>query len=60
MKWQWLRERLRSRFLTSVLAGLYNPRNDKIQAFYHHEPMLRTRPEFLQLLRDHSKSIVLE
>lgn len=37
-----------------------NPRNDKIQAYYHHEPIRRTRKEFLQQLRDNSKSIVLE
>lgn len=36
-----------------------NPRNDKIQAFYHHESEHRTRKQFLELLRKNSKSIVL-
>lgn len=37
-----------------------NPRNDKIQTYYHHEPIYRTRQEFLELLRDNSKSIILK
>ncbi len=36
-----------------------NPRNDKIQAFYHHESEHRTRKEFLDLLKSNSKSIIL-
>ncbi len=36
-----------------------NPRNDKIQATYHHKVILRTREEFLSLLKKNSKSIVL-
>lgn len=36
-----------------------NPRNDKIQATYHHTPILRTRKEFLNLLKKNSKSITL-
>ncbi|MEA2064828.1 MAG: hypothetical protein U9O66_00840 [Patescibacteria group bacterium] len=36
-----------------------NPRNDKIQAFYHHAPEHRTRKQFLELLRKNSKSIIL-
>jgi len=36
-----------------------NPRNDKIQAFYHHESKYRTRQEFLDLLKNSSKSIIL-
>lgn len=36
-----------------------NPRNDKIQATYHHAPILRTRKEFLELLKKNSKSIIL-
>ncbi len=36
-----------------------NPRNDKIQAFYHHAPERRTRKQFLELLRKNSKSIIL-
>ena len=37
-----------------------NPRNDKIQATYHHEIQTRTRAEFLDLLKQNSKSIILE
>lgn len=37
-----------------------NPRNDKIQATYHHKPVLRTREKFLELLKKSSKSITLE
>lgn len=47
-------------FSPQFLPIYVNPRNDKIQAFYHHEPIYRTRRDFLQLLRDNSKSIVLE
>ena len=36
-----------------------NPRNDKIQAFYHHKPEYRDREQFLKSLRKNSKSIVL-
>ena len=36
-----------------------NPRNDKIQAAYHHELILRTRVQFLELLKKNSKSITL-
>lgn len=36
-----------------------NPRNDKIQATYHHKLLLRTREQFLELLKQNSKSIVL-
>lgn len=36
-----------------------NPRNDKIQATYRHEAILRTRKEFLELLKKSSKSIIL-
>ena len=36
-----------------------NPRNDKIQAKYHHDVHLRTRKEFLELLKKSSKSIIL-
>lgn len=36
-----------------------NPRNDKLQAFYEHEPQSRTRATFLELLRDNSTSIKL-
>ena len=36
-----------------------NPRNDKIQSFYHHKSEYRDRKQFLKLLRENSKSIVL-
>lgn len=36
-----------------------NPRNDKIQATYHHKAILRTRKQFLSLLKKNSKSIIL-
>lgn len=47
-------------FSPQFLPIYVNPRNDKIQAYYHHEPVYRTRKEFLKLLRDSSKSIILE
>ena len=47
-------------FSPQFLPIYVNPRNDKIQAFYHHKPVHRTREDFLQQLRDNSKSIVLE
>jgi hypothetical protein len=46
-------------FSPQFLPIYINPRNDKIQAFYHHEPEYRSRVEFLQLLREKSRSIVL-
>ena len=36
-----------------------NPRNDKIQATYRHATILRSRKEFLELLKKNSKSIIL-
>lgn len=36
-----------------------NPRNDKIQAVYHHKMTVRTREQFLDLLKKNSKSIAL-
>lgn len=36
-----------------------NPRNDKIQATYHHNPIIRARGDFLNLLKKNSKSIIL-
>ncbi len=47
-------------FSPQFLPVYVNPRNDKIQAFYHHEITHRTRNDFLLLLREKSKSIVLE
>ena len=46
-------------FSPQFLPIYVNPRNDKIQAFYRHEPEYRTRADFLELLRENSKSIVL-
>lgn len=47
-------------FSPQFLPIYVNPRNDKIQAYYYHEPVYRTRKEFLKLLCDSSKSIILE
>jgi len=47
-------------FSPQFLPIYVNPRNDKIQAFYHHEPIYRTRADFLKELRANSKSIVLK
>ncbi|MBI4722013.1 MAG: hypothetical protein HY769_03290 [Candidatus Stahlbacteria bacterium] len=46
-------------FSPQFLPIYVNPRNDKIQAYYLHEPVYRTRAEFLKILRDSSKSIIL-
>ncbi len=46
-------------FSPQFLPIYVNPRNDKIQAYYKHEPIFRSRKEFLNLLRINSKSIVL-
>jgi len=46
-------------FSPQFLDIYVNPRNDKIQALYDHEPQLRTRKEFLRLLRTSSRSIAL-
>lgn len=46
-------------FSPQFLPIYVNPRNDKIQAYYHHEPEYRSRTKFLKLLRENSKSIVL-
>ena len=46
-------------FSPQFLPVYVNPRNDKIQAYYHHEPEHRSRAEFLRLLREKSRSIVL-
>lgn len=47
-------------FSPQFLPIYVNPRNDKIQAFYLHEPIYRTRQDFIELLKAKSKSIVLE
>lgn len=46
-------------FSPQFLPIYVNPRNDKIQAYYHHTPVLRSRKDFLEELRQNSKSIVL-
>jgi hypothetical protein len=46
-------------FSPQFLPVYVNPRNDKIQAQYHHQPEHRTREEFLELLISKSKSISL-
>lgn len=46
-------------FSPQFLPIYVNPRNDKIQAFYHHNPIYRTRIDFLESLRQNSKSIIL-
>lgn len=47
-------------FSPQFLPIYVNPRNDKIQAYYHHKPVYRTRVKFLKLLRSSSKSIILK
>jgi hypothetical protein len=46
-------------FSPQFLPIYVNPRNDKIQAFYHHEPIIRSRRDFLKELSVASKSIQL-
>ena len=46
-------------FSPQFLPIYVNPRNDKIQAYYKHQPEYRTRSEFMQLLREKSTSITL-
>ena len=46
-------------FSPQFLPIYVNPRNDKIQAYYHHEPEIRSRTDFLRLLRENSHSIDL-
>jgi len=47
-------------FCPQFLPVYVNPRNDKIQAYYHHQPEHRSRAKFLRLLRQKSRSIVLK
>ena len=47
-------------FSPQFLPVYVNPRNDKIQATYKHDKIYRSREDFLKLLRDKSKSIVLK
>ncbi len=46
-------------FSPQFLPIYVNPRNDKIQATYHHNVMYRSREEFLNELKSNSKSIIL-
>jgi hypothetical protein len=46
-------------FSPQFLPIYVNPRNDKIQAKYIHQPEYRSREDFLKLLRENSKSIKL-
>ena len=46
-------------FSAQFLPIYVNPRNDKIQAFYRHEAVYRTRKKFLEELKKHSTSIAL-
>lgn len=47
-------------FSPQFLPIYVNPRNDKIQAYYHAPPEERTRDQFLELLQNESTSIVLQ
>lgn len=47
-------------FSPQFLPIYVNPRNDKIQAKYKHEKILRSRRQFLNLLKEQSKSIILK
>jgi hypothetical protein len=47
-------------FSPQFLPIYVNPRNDKVQAFYHHAPEDRSREEFLEALSVKSRSIVLK
>ena len=46
-------------FSPQFLPLYVNPRNDKIQAFYHHTPVIRSRKDFLAELSAASTSIQL-
>lgn len=46
-------------FSPQFLPIYVNPRNDKIQATYRHDKIHRTRKEFLKMLKEKSKSIIL-
>ncbi len=47
-------------FSPQFLPIYVNPRNDKIQATYKHDKIYRTRNEFLKMLKEKSKSIILK
>jgi hypothetical protein len=46
-------------FSPQFLPIYINPRNDKIQATYRHDRIYRTREDFLNTLKEKSKSIIL-
>ncbi len=46
-------------FSAQFLPIYVNPRNDKIQSYYRHTPILRSRKIFLEELKKNSKSIAL-
>ena len=46
-------------FSPQFLPIYVNPRNDKIQSYYQHKPIYRSREDFLQSLKTNSKSIIL-
>lgn len=47
-------------FSAQFLPIYVNPRNDKIQAKYNHKMEIRSRKDFLKLLKKNSKSIILK
>lgn len=47
-------------FSPQFLPIYVNPRNDKIQAAYRHDKIYRTRKDFLKMLKEKSKSIILK
>ncbi len=47
-------------FSPQFLPIYVNPRNDKIQALYEHQPIYRTRRELLDLLKRASQNIPLK
>lgn len=47
-------------FSPQFLPIYVNPRNDKIQATYRHNKIHRSREEFLKILKQESKSIILK
>ena len=46
-------------FSPQFLPVSVNPKSDKLQAYYQHTPIYRTRKEFMRLLCENSTSIVL-
>ncbi|MGI8789020.1 MAG: hypothetical protein ACR2HG_14855 [Pyrinomonadaceae bacterium] len=47
-------------FSPQFLPIYVNPKSDKLQAFYQHNPIYRSRKEFLELLAENSKGVVLD